>query len=224
MGGAEPVLTLRGVSKAYGSFAAVSDVDLDVYPGEVIGLVGKNGAGKSTLIKSLTGVVRRDAGAVQLHGEEVDFDSPAAAHQAGIGVVHQELSAIPGLTVAENVMLSVGFPRHARTLIDRGALRRAAKGVLRRVGLGEMDPNSLVDDLSPVQLRLVMIASALAHDVSILILDEPTASFADREVELLHQVMADLSGRGTAIVFVSHRLDEVLALCDRVVTMRDSRV
>ena len=217
-------LELRGLHKAYAGVVAVDDVDLTVGAGEIVGLVGKNGAGKSSLIKMATGVVSADRGEIRLAGRPVQVDGPATAHRMGIAAVHQELNVVRGLSVAENLALGAGFPRRAGAFVDWRGLRRRARASLVSVGLSEVDPRADVAALSPVQQRLVMIAVALVHDPRVLILDEPTASFTDREVDLLHATMRRLSAAGTGILFVSHRLDEVLSLTDRVVVMRDGAV
>ena len=219
-----PALELRGLHKEYGGVVAVHDVDLSVGVGEIVGLVGKNGAGKSSLIKMVTGVVSADRGEIRLAGRIVHVHGPATAHRIGIAAVHQELNVVRGLSVAENLALGAGFPRRAGAFVDWRSLRGRARRSLAEVGLSDVDPRADVAALSPVQQRLIMIAVALVHQPAVLILDEPTASFTDREVELLHATMRRLSAAGTGIVFVSHRLDEVLALTDRVVVMRDGAV
>ena len=219
-----PALELRGLHKEYAGVVAVDDVDLTVGVGEIVGLVGKNGAGKSSLIKMVTGVVPADRGEIRLAGTEVRVHGPATAHRNGIAAVHQELNVVRGLSVAENLALGAGYPHRAGLLVDWRGLRRRAARSLAEVGLSTVDPRADVADLSPVQQRLVMIAIALVHQPRVLILDEPTASFTDREVELLHETMRRLSAAGTGILFVSHRLDEVLSLTDRVVVMRDGAV
>lgn len=217
-------LQIRGLRKTYGDFVAVADADLDVDAGEIVGLVGKNGAGKSTLIKMVTGAVNLDAGEIVLEGTSLGSVGPAAVRRRGIAVVHQELNVVRGLSVAENLALGAGYPRVGGVFINWRALRRRAVESLASVGLTDIDPAADIADLSPVQQRLIMIAVALVHDPRVLILDEPTASFNDREVEVLHGTMRALSSRGTGILFISHRLDEVLALTGRVVVMRDGAV
>lgn len=216
-----PVLTTSGLTKSYGSFRVVKDIDLEIGTGEIVGLVGKNGAGKSTLIKLVTGAVSADAGIVRLAGVPLDLHSPAASRRRGIAVVHQELNLVPGLTLAENLGLGSGYPRRARILLHRGELNRRARQLLAEVDLPDIDPRTLVETLTPVQQRLVMIASALWHETKLLILDEPTASLSDTETRDLHRTVRRLRAAGTSVLFVSHRLDEVLDLTDRVVVMRD---
>lgn len=216
-----PVLELRGVRKAYGDFVAVDDFSAALLPGQITGLVGKNGAGKSTVIKMATGAVRPDAGRVLVHGEEVVFRGPHAARRAGIAVVHQELNLVPGLAIAEQVSLGFTPPRVAGLVIDRRVLRERAREHLDRFGLGHVDPRDAVDVLTPVQKRLLMIAASQWEASDLLILDEPTAALTATEVELVHGLIHEVSANGTAVVLVTHRLDEVMTLCDRVVVMRD---
>jgi ABC-type sugar transport system ATPase subunit len=219
-----PVLTARGLRKQYGPLVAVHDVDLTVRAGEVVGLVGKNGAGKSSLIKALTGAIQPDAGMLWISGEEVTLRGPADARRRGIAVVHQELNLIDQATIAENIALGGGYPRRARLVVDWGELRDRARRLMEAVDIGHLDPRARVGPLTPVQKRQVMIAAGLWHTPRVLILDEPTASLSEHEVVILHGIVRRLRDRGTAVLYVSHRLDEVIGLTDRVVVMRDGAV
>lgn len=218
-----PVLRARGLRKEYGPLVAVNDVDLTVRAGEVVGLVGKNGAGKSSLIKALTGAVEPDAGTLWIGGEEVVLRGPADARRRGVAVVHQELNLIEQATIAENLALGGGYPRRGR-LVRWGELHDRARRLMDAVDIGHVDPRTRVGELTPVQKRQVMIAAGLWHTPTVLILDEPTASLSEHEVVILHGIVRRLRDRGTAVLYVSHRLDEVIGLTDRVVVMRDGAV
>ncbi len=217
-----PALAVRGLSKAYPGVVAVDDVSFEVNPGEIIGLLGKNGAGKSTLIKMISGVESPDAGAIEVDGRTVPIGNPRDATDLGISVVHQELADVPGLSVAENVELGLGYPSLGGVLVDWRRLRRSAGEALDKIGAG-IDPAAPISSLSVAEQRLVMIARSLSFDVRILILDEPSASLTAPEVERLLEVVRTLSAQGVAVIYVTHRLAEVFAVADRVVVMRDSR-
>ena len=214
---------LRGVSKRYGAILAVDDVDLALRQGEIVGLMGKNGAGKSTLIRLLAGAERPDTGELRAAGRQLELHGPREAATAGFAFVHQELADLSRMTVAENLLLGRRLPTGRLGTIDRAALRSLAGSALRTVGL-EVDPDAILSTLSVVERRLVMIARALHAEARLLVLDEPTASLNAAEIERLHDVLRESSARGVAIVYVTHRMQEVRALCNRVVVMRDGRV
>jgi ABC-type sugar transport system ATPase subunit len=211
-------LELRGLAKSFGAVRAVRGASLSIGAGEIHGLCGHNGAGKSTLIKMLAGVVAPDAGEILVDGEPRSFGGPRDAQRAGIATVDQELSLVPTLTVAENVVLGeVGAGLLRR---PRRARRRAAE-LLALVGLDDVDPDTPVDELSIGTRQLVEIARALGREARILILDEPTATLSDVEIERVFRAVRGAAEHGCAVIFVSHRLGEVLGLCDRVTVMRD---
>jgi ABC-type sugar transport system ATPase subunit len=220
---APPLLETRGLHRSFPGVLALDDVDFTVGHGECIGLVGKNGAGKSTLIKTLAGVVAPERGEILIDGEPARIDSPRAARALGLTFVHQHLVGASDLSVAENVELGLGFPRRAGMLVDWRGLRRRAGAALERLGAG-IDPKAPLSSLSIADQRLVMIAHALAQDARVLVLDEPTASLTEREIERLHTIVRSLVADGVTVIYVSHRLDEIFAICDRVVVMRDGRV
>lgn len=221
-------MTLRatGVSKTFGRTAALRDVSMDVLAGETHGLVGENGAGKSSLLKILTGIYRADAGRIELAGVPFAPRGPDAARRAGIALVPQELRVVPGMSVAENVLLGrwpergVGPFRH----VDRRTLESAAEAALTRLDL-RLDPRRRMDDLSFAERQAVVLAREVADGAArLVILDEPTASLERAEVARLFAVLERLRAAGAALVFVSHRLDEVRELCDRVTVLRDGAV
>ncbi|HEY4277419.1 MAG TPA: sugar ABC transporter ATP-binding protein [Conexibacter sp.] len=213
-------LELRNVVKRYPGVVALGGANVTIEGGSILGLLGKNGAGKSTLIKLLAGVVAPDGGEIVLDGEAIDLPDPHAATARGFSFVHQELADVPNLTVAENVGLGLGYPRYPGGIVRFGALRRNAQSVLDRLEAG-IDPATPLGQLSIAQRRLVMIAHGLAAEAELFVLDEPTASLTDDEIAHLHRVLRTLRDDGVAIVYVSHRLDEVVSLTDRVTVMRD---
>jgi ABC-type sugar transport system ATPase subunit len=218
-----PVLETRGLTRRFPGVLAVDHVDVAIDPGQIVGLVGPNGAGKSTLIKMLAGAVQPDDGEILVDGAAVQISGPLHAASMGLAFVHQELADVPELTVAENVLLGVGYPKRLGSFVDRGRLRRRAVEILDRLE-SPIDPGADVATLSVAERRLVMIARGLATDARVLVLDEPTASLTPEEIVHLHAVVRRLSAEGTAIVYVSHRLDEIMSLTERVVVMRSSRV
>jgi ABC-type sugar transport system ATPase subunit len=223
MSEAAPFLSARGLRKEFPGVLAVDGADLDLAPGEIVGLLGKNGAGKSTVIKMLAGSETPDAGEIRIDGEPVSISNPRDAAALGLGFVHQELTDAPDLTVAENVSLGQGFPRRAGLFVDWGRLRSFAAEVLGRLN-ADIDPRAIVRDLSVADQRLVMIAHALAHDVRLLVLDEPSGALTEPEIDQLMSVVRTLSAHGVAVLYVTHRLEEVFALTERVVVMRDGAV
>jgi rhamnose transport system ATP-binding protein len=217
-----PIVELRGVAKSYGAVRALHDGDIALRAGEVRALMGENGAGKSTLVKVLGGVVRRDDGEMLVAGDPVDFHSPHDARDAGIAVIYQEPTLFPDLSVEENVVMGY-HPLGSMRRIDRGAVRRTVSGLLDRLGV-RLDPERPVRGLSIADQQIVEIAKALSFDARVLIMDEPTAALSGPEVERLFTVVRALREEGAAILFISHRLDEVFAICDTVTVMRDGAV
>jgi rhamnose transport system ATP-binding protein len=213
-----PLLTAEHVHKRYGGVHALRDAHLDVAAGEIHALVGENGAGKSTIINILAGAVKRDAGRVTLDGRLVDFDSPAESQAAGIAVIHQELATLPTMSVAENVCM--GRMPTKGLWLDRRAMYATTRDLLDVVGL-DVDPTTPVGDLSLSHQQLVEIAKALGAGARLLVMDEPTASLTEHEARRLHALSRQLRDRGTAILFVSHRLSEVFAISDRITVFRD---
>ncbi len=221
------MLEMRGIRKAFPGVVALDGVDLTLRAGEVHMLLGENGAGKSTLMKILSGACRRDAGQIHLHGQPADIQSPRDARALGIRVMYQELSLVPQMSVAENIFLGV----EPRTFgwIDRRRLREDTRRLLADLGL-PLTPDAPVDTLSLAGRQLVEIAKALAAPgtdpaqvATVLVMDEPTSALTAREVDQLFALIARLAARGVAIVYITHRLDEVFRLGHRVTVLRDGR-
>jgi len=218
----QPALQVKGVTKSFGATKALSDVSLQVAPGVIHGLLGQNGAGKSTLVKIMTGIYGHASfdGAIWVKGSEVHLDRPQDARLLGIGYVPQEIDLAEHLSVTENVLaghLSAGL------FFRRRAADSACSDVLRRLGLN-ISPRSMVSTLSAAQRQLLMIARALALNPAVLVLDEPTTSLADSEAEALGEVLLDLRRSGLAVLYVTHRVRDVLAICDSATVLRDGRV
>ncbi|MCL2803341.1 MAG: sugar ABC transporter ATP-binding protein [Micrococcales bacterium] len=218
---AAPAVEVRGATKTYGPIVALDDVSFTLRPGGAHALLGHNGAGKSTLVNVLSGVVTPDRGEVLLDGKVVELRSPRQAQAAGIAVVAQELSVVPTLTVHENILLGkVGAGVSGSGSIDRDQVR----ALLARLGLAGVSPETMVEDLSMGERQLIEIARALSRNARVLILDEPTASLADREIQRVFGAVREVIAEGRSVVFVTHRLGEVLDLCTRVTVMRDGAV
>jgi ribose transport system ATP-binding protein len=217
-----PLLRMTGIAKAFSGVSVLDDVDFELRAGETHALLGGNGAGKSTLMKILEGVHARDRGTVSIDGTPVELDGPQAARRHGVAMIFQEFSLVPTLTVAQNIYLT----REARTragLLDDRAVERQAGALLAELGV-DIDPRREVQSLNAAGMQLVEIAKALSQDARILIMDEPTASLAANEVDSLFRIIDRLKQRGIAIVYITHRLEEVIAVADRVTVLRDGRV
>ena len=216
-----PRLVVADLNKAYAAPVLV-DVSLELGPGEIRAIVGENGAGKSTLVSIVTGLVRRDGGRLFLDGETYAPSGPADAIAAGVSFAAQELSIVPSLSIAENIFLR-NLPARAM-ILARNDLHRRARGLLQRVGLSEVSPDTKAAELRLAQRQLVEMAKALAIDCRLLILDEPTAALTAPQAEILHAVIANLAANGVSILYISHRLDDVLSVADTVSVLRDGRV
>ncbi|MBL9212325.1 MAG: ATP-binding cassette domain-containing protein, partial [Opitutaceae bacterium] len=217
---APPALAFDRIGMEFPGVKALTDVSFAVGAGSVHALVGENGAGKSTLLKILSGALRPTAGSVVIDGRPRLFADTAAALAAGVAVIHQELHLVPHLSVAENIFLG-HLPRRLG-LVDRSALDAAARRQLELVGEA-IDPATRVGRLSLAQRQMVEIAKALSRGARLIAFDEPTSSLSDREVRRLFAIIRDLRARGCALLYVSHRMEEIFALCDTVTILRDGR-
>ncbi|MEV8135210.1 MULTISPECIES: sugar ABC transporter ATP-binding protein [Microbacterium] len=218
--GRVPVLEARSVQKSFKGVHALQDVSLALYPGEIHGLNGENGAGKSTLIKILTGFYQPDGGELLLEGRAVSFVRPLDSQQAGISTVYQEINLIPDRTVAENILL--GREPRRFGLIDKRAAAHQVRGILSRYGL-DIDPRAKVRTLGLGMQQMVAIVRSVAFEAKVVILDEPTSALNGQEIETLFDVMRRLREEGVALLFVSHRMSELYALCDRFTVLRDGK-
>jgi ribose transport system ATP-binding protein len=213
-------LSVSGISKRFPGTVALDSVDFAVATGEVHGLVGENGAGKSTLVNIINGSLQPDSGRILVKGREVRISSPHVAHELGISMVHQELKLFPNLTVAENVLF--GRQAESRGFVSWNRLHERAEAIIRRLAVS-FGPRALVGQLGTAQQQQVEIAKALAQNCEILILDEPTASLTADETGVLFSVIRSLVRDGMSVIYISHRLEEVFTICDRVTVLRDGR-
>ena len=222
--GAFPHLfTLRGLGMSFGGVFACREIDMNFAAGEIHALMGENGAGKSTTMKCLAGLYAPTEGGIDIDGRAVTFRSPRDAEHSGISLIPQELDLFPELSIAENMFLGAERPRKAWGGFDHRAMRATARAALGRMGV-DFDPATKVKHLSAANAKIVEIARALTRNARLLIMDEPTASLTEREVENLFRVVHELKAQGISIVYISHRLDEVFALCDRITVLRDGRL
>ncbi len=215
----QPVLSLRGISKSFPGVKALSDVQLDLYPGQVTALVGENGAGKSTIVKVLTGIYQPEAGTITVDGAKVRFDSAEDAAAAGVTAIHQETVLFDDLTVAENIWLGHA-PRGRFGLIDWAAMRAGAIRLLDSIG-ARLNPDQKLRELGIASKHLVAIARALSIDARVVIMDEPTAALSHKEIHELYELIATLKAQGKAILFISHKFDEIFHIADRYTVFRD---
>jgi len=217
------LLELRGISKSFPGVKALEDVSVTFDAGEIHALVGENGAGKSTLMKIITGIYRPDSGQVIHDGTPLNFGSYRESLEAGIDIVHQEIQVVPESTVAEGIMIDKLITVPHTGIIRWDEVNKAALTYMRMVEL-DIPPNTLIKSLSPAQKRLTQIARALAADARVILLDEPTSALTEHEAENLFRILRDLRARGVTLVFVSHKFEEVFALCDKATVLRDGRV
>lgn len=217
----QPLLHMEHISKSFPGVQALNDIDFELYPGEILGFLGENGAGKSTLIKILSGVYLKDAGQIRLDERVIEPHTPHEAQRLGISTIHQELALVPNLTVAENIFLN-REPRRALGLVDFRQMNRQAEALLHDLG-ADIPGHRLIRDLNVAAQQMVEIAKAMSHNARLILMDEPTSALSSKEVEALFALMRRLKEKGVAVVFVSHRLDEVRQIADRVIIMRDGR-
>jgi ribose transport system ATP-binding protein len=213
-----PLVAMRGVRKTYGGVAALTGIDFELRAGEVHALMGENGAGKSTLIRILAGAVPADSGEVLLAGSPLPVNDPIAVRRAGIAVIHQELALVPALSAADNLWL--GQERHGRAVPDREAERAEAARLLSRLGMN-FDPRTKVHRLGVAARQAIEIARALAMNAKVIVMDEPTAALEPADADRLLAIVAELRQSGVGIIYVSHRLEEVFRIADRITVLRD---
>lgn len=219
---AKPIMKMDAVYKSFSGVQVLRNVNIELYKGEVHALMGENGAGKSTLMKIMAGVYRPDSGSIVYRDQEVQWNNPMEARDRGISVIHQEISLSPNLTVGENILMGTEFPKNFLHLVKWNAIYEKADSILKSIG-STLDPRSPVSELSIAQQQMVEIARALSFQSEILIMDEPTASLTDKEIEKLFVIIGDLKRKGVAIVYISHRMDEIFKLADRFSVLRDGQ-
>ncbi|WP_415921651.1 sugar ABC transporter ATP-binding protein [Tateyamaria sp. SN6-1] len=219
---AQPVLALSGITKVFPGVKALSDVSLSLYPGKVTALIGENGAGKSTVVKILTGIYQPDGGAILVDGAPALFSTPQAAAEHGVTAIHQETVLFDELSVAENIFLGHA-PRGALGLIDRKTMHSKARALLDGIG-AQIDPDHKLKDLGIASKHLVAIARALSIDARVVIMDEPTAALSHKEIEELYALVDSLKAQGKAILFISHKFDEVFRIADNYTVFRDGQL
>lgn len=217
----EPLLVLEQIAKSFGAVQALADGSIELYPREVHALLGENGAGKSTLVKILAGVHQPDSGALAIGGQRVALTSPAAARDTGIAIIYQEPTLFPDLSVAENVFMG-RHPLRSGRRVDNRAMEREVARVFERLGV-RLDPGRVARGLSVADQQIVEIAKALSLQARVIVMDEPTAALSAFEVERLFRVIGALCAQGAAVLFITHRLEEIYAICQRVTVMRDGR-
>ena len=219
--GAGPVLSLRGIVKTFPGVRALDGVQIDLYPGQVTALIGENGAGKSTIVKILTGIYQPDDGQILVDGVETHFQTAQAAGQAGVTAIHQETVLFDELTVAENIFIGHA-PRGRFGLIDRAAMVRRAREILASID-ADLNPLVRLRDLGIASKHLVAIARALSIDARVVIMDEPTAALSHKEINELYELVEKLKAQGKAILFISHKFDEIFRIADRWTVFRDGQ-
>jgi ABC-type sugar transport system ATPase subunit len=220
---AVPIIELRRISKQFPGVLALDNVSMRFQPGEIHAVLGENGAGKSTLMNILAGDLQPDSGEILFEGAPITLPSPSVSQRFGIQVVYQELALCLNLTVAENIMLNSRAVRTPLALVRRDQMQAAARAALGRLGMGQIDPRLTVGRLSIAQQQLVEIARAISQQVRVLILDEPNSALTHEETRHLFEVIRQLKNEGVTIIYVSHRLEEVLSIADRISVMRDGR-
>ncbi|NRB31762.1 MAG: sugar ABC transporter ATP-binding protein, partial [Rhizobiaceae bacterium] len=218
----DPLLSLSGVTKSFPGVRALSDVSLHLYPGKVTALVGENGAGKSTVVKVLTGIYQPDEGEIHIDGQQVRFPAPQSAESAGVTAIHQETVLFDELSVAENIFLGHA-PKGKFGLIDKGLMTSRASEILSGIG-AKIDPSATLKELGTANKHLVAIARALSIDARVVIMDEPTAALSQKEIEELYELVEGLKSQGKAILFISHKFDEIFRIADFYTVYRDGKM
>ncbi|HEY9064244.1 MAG TPA: sugar ABC transporter ATP-binding protein, partial [Burkholderiaceae bacterium] len=222
MSGTKPIVAIRNLSKAFAGVRVLESVQFELLPGEVHALMGENGAGKSTLMKVLAGIYPKDRGEIEVDGRPVEIASPRAAQQLGIGIIHQELNLMNHLSAAQNIFIGREPRKGFGLLLDEDALNEQARRLFERMHL-RLDPRTRVGELTVAKQQMVEIAKALSFDSRVLIMDEPTAALNSAEVADLFRIIRQLKAHGVGVVYISHKMDELRQIADRVTVMRDGR-
>ena len=217
-----PIVEIRNLNKSFPGVKALIDAQFELVAGEVHALMGENGAGKSTMMKVLAGVYQKDSGSVRLFGSEVDIPNPRAAQALGIGIIHQELNLMNHLSVAQNIFIGREPMKMGGTIIDKQTMRVETQKLLDRLHL-KIDPDTLVGELTVAKQQMVEIAKALSFESKVLIMDEPTAALNNAEIDDLFSIIRELKGHGVGMVYISHKMDELKRISDRVTVMRDGQ-
>ena len=218
----EYILKMNEITMQFPGVKALDKVSLHVHKGEVLGLIGENGAGKSTLMKVLLGINHPTAGSIEFKGKPFAPKSPNDALQAGISMIHQEISLIPEMTVAENIWLGREERFEKMHIISKAKRDEETRAFLKRLDL-DIDPNRLVGELPVAQMQLVELARSVSYDADVIIMDEPTSALTDVETQKLFNIIKDVSSKGTSVIFISHKLEELLEICDRITVLRDGQ-
>ncbi|MFC4660690.1 sugar ABC transporter ATP-binding protein [Oceanobacillus aidingensis] len=218
-----PFVEMNSISKSFSGINVLQDVNLTVHRGEVHALMGENGAGKSTLIKILTGVYSRDNGTVKIAGSEVVFKDTKEAEEHGINIIHQELNIIPHLTVSQNMFLGKELTYGKTGVLNKKKMRDLTRESLLELGVDNISPDETAGNLSVGQQQMIEIARALATNSELIVMDEPTAALTDREIESLFEVVQSLKKQDVSIIYVSHRMEEIFQICDRITVLRDGQ-
>ena len=212
------LLTMKNIKKSFSGVAALKNAELELNKSEVVALMGENGAGKSTLMKILTGIYSKDEGTVTFEGKEVEYKSVSESEEAGIAIVHQELNMMNDLTVAQN--LFIGKERKKGIFIDDAKMAEDARELFKKLNV-DINPNVKIGSLTVGKQQMVEIAKAISTNAKVIVFDEPTAALTDSEIEELFKVINDLRAKGTGIIYISHRIDEINVISDKVIVMRD---
>jgi ribose transport system ATP-binding protein len=216
-----PLVEMVGIDKSFSGNQVLHNVQFEVQKGEIHALMGENGAGKSTLVKVLTGIYERDNGQINVNGKEVHFSNPKQAEASGIVVIHQELNIIPHLTVTQNMFLGKEVTFGRSGILNDKKMKALTEESLQRLGVTNISPDDIAGELSVGKQQMIEIARALATNAELIIMDEPTAALTDREIESLFEVVTDLKRKGVAFVYISHRMEEIFQICDRITILRD---
>lgn len=217
-----PFLEMKGISKSFPGVKALENINLSLYKGEVLALLGENGAGKSTLMKILSGVYQKDEGEIFIKGSEVEIKNVKEAEKLGISIIHQELSVLPNLTVAENLFLGNEKINKITKKLDRKTMNSMCKEYLKQIG-SNVDPNEYVKNISIGEMQMLEIVKSISKNSNVIVMDEPTTALTDTETENLFKVVEMLKEKNIAIIYISHRLDEIFAICDRINVLRDGK-